>query len=109
MRVFLDLIVRKRRSQFLIEIGDSFSDLVLEKQGFIKTRVITALELKKNEVNALQSRLEKKTGKKILMTRRVNPAIIGGVIVHLGNQVIDMSIRHQMSILRDRLLDIKVH
>jgi F-type H+-transporting ATPase subunit delta len=109
MRIFLDLIVRKRRSQFLIDIADSFSDLMLENQGIIKTRVISALELSKDEVKGLQSKLEKKTGKKILMTRRVNPAIIGGVIVHLGNQVIDMSIKYQLMLLRDSLLEVKVH
>lgn len=105
----LDLIVRKRRSQFIVEIADEFQDLVLESQGIIKTRVISAVALKDKEISELKKRLEKKTGKQIQMTRNVKPEILGGMIVYLGNQIIDKSIKYQLSLLRDRLLELKVH
>jgi len=107
--VFLDLIIRKRRSAFLIEICEAFDDLVLEQQGFIKTRVVTAIQLTDEESRKLQDKLEKKTGKKILMTRKVRPEIMGGMIVQLGDKVLDKSIRHEMRLLRDRLMELKVH
>jgi F-type H+-transporting ATPase subunit delta len=106
---FLDLIVRKRRSRFIVEIADEFQDLVLESQGIIKTCVISAVALKDKEISELKKRLEKKTGKQIQMIRKVKPEILGGMIVHLGNQVIDKSIKYQLSLLRDRLLELKVH
>jgi F-type H+-transporting ATPase subunit delta len=105
----LDLIVRKRRSQFIVEIADEFQDLVLESQGIIKTRVISAVALKDKEISELKKRLEKKTGKRIQMAYYVKPEILGGMIVHLGNQIIDKSIKYQLSLLRDRLLELKVH
>jgi F-type H+-transporting ATPase subunit delta len=108
-REFLELIVRKRRSQYLIEIAEEFNDLVLEKQGYIKTRVESAIPLTEEETKALEKKLAAKTGKKILMNRIVKPDLLGGVIVHLGNQVIDKSIRHDLMLLRDRLLELKVH
>lgn len=109
VREFLELIVRKRRSQYMVDIADAFNDLVLENQGYIKTRVETAIALSNKEAKALEAKLAKKTGKKILMNRFVKPEILGGVIVHLGNQVIDKSIRHDLMLLRDRLLELKVH
>mgnify|MGYP006303332873 CR=1 FL=1 len=106
---FLEIIIAKRRSQFLVEIAEAFNDLVLDSQGFLKTRVETAIELTEKEAKALQEKLEMKTGKKILMSKAVKPQILGGMIVYLGSQIIDKSIRHDLSILRDRLLDLKVH
>ncbi|NIP43779.1 MAG: F0F1 ATP synthase subunit delta [candidate division Zixibacteria bacterium] len=109
VRKFLELIVEKRRSMFLVEIAEAFNDLVLESQGYLKTRVESAIELTSQESEALQKKLEEKTGKKILMTTAVKPQILGGVIVHLGSQIIDKSIQHDLRILRDRLLELKVH
>lgn len=106
---FLELIIRKRRSHYIVEIADEFQDLVLESQGIIKTRVISAVVLKDKEISELTKRLEKKTGKRIQMTRNVKPEILGGMIVHLGNQIIDKSLKYQLSLLRDRLLELKVH
>lgn len=105
----LDLVVRKRRSQYIVEISEAFQDLVLENRGIIKTRVVAAVPVTDKEVSELKSRLEKKTGKKVLMTIKIDPKILGGMIVHLGNQVIDKSIRYQLRLLRDRLLELKVH
>lgn len=106
---FIDFIIEKRRSKYMIEIAEAFNDLVLESQGFLKTRVETAIELTEEETRALQKKLEQKTGKKILMSKFVRPQILGGMIVYLGSQIIDKSIRHDLQILRDRLLDVKVH
>ena len=105
----LELIMRKRRSQYIVEITEEYQDLVLESQGIIKTRVISAVALKDKEISELKKRLERKTGKQIQLTHQVRPEILGGMIVHLGNQVIDNSIKYQLSILRDRLLELKVH
>ena len=109
VKVFLDLVVRKRRSQYLIDICEAFNDLVLEKQGYVKTKVTTAIKLSDKEIKALQAKLEKKTGKQVLMTTRVQPEILGGVIVQLGNQVIDNSVKHELRLLRDKLLELKVN
>ncbi len=106
---FLDIVVRKRRSMFLVEICDAFENLVLKHRGYVKTFVDTAIKLTEEEKKKLQQKLETKTGKKILMTARVRPEILGGVIVQLGDQVIDNSIRHEMRVLRDRLMETKVH
>ena len=106
---FLDLIIGKRRSAHLVEIAEKFNDLVLDSRGFVKTRVVTAVPLGDKEAEALKQKLEKKTGKKILMTKKVDPAILGGVIVYLGNQVIDKSIKYQLALLREKLHDLKVN
>jgi len=109
VEMFIELIVRKRRSRFLIEIAEAFNDLVLESKGVVKTHIESAVALSEKERTALKAKLEKKTGKKILIDYRVRPEILGGVIVHLDHQVIDNSVRHQLLLLRDRLLELKVH
>jgi len=65
---------------------------------------VTAVPLSRREKELIQSRLEKLTGKEILLRDRVDPGIIGGVVVYVNGDVIDGSIRAQLAELRAALL-----
>jgi len=107
--LFLELLLEKHRTEILPDIADEFEKLMEDHLGLIKARLITATHLD-NEVKAqLIAKLEKKTGKKIEIKHKIDKSIIGGIIVYLHNQVIDRSIRHQLQVLRDNLLKVKVH
>jgi len=106
---FLTLVVAKRRNPYIHEIAEAFEELVLDHNGFVKSQIITAVTLSRGETDKMQEKLEAKSGKKVMIVTKVDPSIIGGVIVILGDQIIDKSIRHQLELLRDQLKALKVH
>ncbi|MGB7062262.1 MAG: F0F1 ATP synthase subunit delta, partial [Candidatus Zixiibacteriota bacterium] len=57
----------------------------------------------------IQEELEKNTGKKVEMKLEVDPSLIGGIVVILGDKIIDRSIRHQLSQLKDQMSALKVY
>jgi F-type H+-transporting ATPase subunit delta len=83
--------------------------LVKEDQGILQARVITARALDPVFKNRLKEELEKSTNKKIEMILKIDPQIIGGIIVILGNKIIDRSIRHQLDELKEEMLALTVH
>jgi len=106
---FLMLVVTKHRDQHIHDIAEEFEEIVLDHKGFVKTQVITAVEITEDEKNRLKDKLEKKSNKKVLIKTRVDEAIIGGVIVVLGDKIIDKSIRYQLQLLNAQLRALKVH
>ncbi len=106
---FILLVVSKHRNSYLHNIAEEFESLVLQHKGFVKTRVVTAVPILESEKKALVSKLETKTAKKIMLVTVVDPSIIGGVVVFLGDQIIDKSIRHQLDSLKNELQAVKVH
>jgi F-type H+-transporting ATPase subunit delta len=106
---FLLLLLEKHRLSYFFAICEEFEKFLKEEEGIIPAEIITALPLEKIEKDKLKEKLEKKTGKRIEMLLKVEPEIIGGMIVKLREQIIDQSIRHQLVRLRDDLLSLKVH
>lgn len=105
---FLLVLVNKHRIGYLHEIIGAFRLLVAEARGIQITRVITAKALSDADRADLQARLAVRTGKTIEIEERVDPTILGGVIVILGDQIIDGSVRHGLSMLKEELMKLKV-
>jgi F-type H+-transporting ATPase subunit delta len=106
---FLLHVVSKRRYPYLHGIAEAFEALVLEHNGFVKTKVVTAVPISEKHKETLIRKLEAKSGRKVMLRTEVDPSIIGGVVVFLGDQIIDSSIRHQLEVLKDQLQAVKVH
>lgn len=106
---FLLLMVAKHRVQHLGPTADCFESLVDEEWGILKARIITAVPLGEDSKPQLKDRLEKLSGKQIILVPEVDPRVVGGIIVILKDQIIDMSIRFQLERLREDLLAVRVH
>jgi F-type H+-transporting ATPase subunit delta len=106
---FLILVLDKHRIQYLLAMAKEYEELVKEDQGILPARIITARELDPVFRNKLKEELEKSTGKKIEMLLKIDPQIIGGMIVILGNKIIDRSIKHQLDELKEDMLALTVH
>lgn len=104
----LQLLVAKHRTSFLVEIATEYENLVLESDSIVKTRLITAVPLRDNEEENINAKLSAMTGKTIRIEVEVDPKIIGGVIAMVGDKIIDRSIRHDLRVLKDKLLELKV-
>jgi F-type H+-transporting ATPase subunit delta len=106
---FITILLRKRRIGHITEIIDLFLDMVDKELGIQEVQVITAIKLSDELRQQLGEKLELITQKKIRMKNRVDPHIIGGVIVNFHNTMIDGSYRSRLSDIREKLLTVKVY
>jgi F-type H+-transporting ATPase subunit delta len=100
---FFHLLLAKGRIEHLADIQTAFQELVEVDQGFVRVRVVTAVPLAEDLERDLVDRLTLLTGKKITLRKRVDPSVIGGVCVSMGDQVIDGTIQTNLTKMRARL------
>jgi len=106
---FLAVLVKKRRAGFMVEIIDEFNRLVEFEKGISRVTVTTAVPLAEVERGNLLATLAEKTGNKIELESKIDPSIIGGMIVIMHDEIVDGSVRHGLDLLEDQLQKIKVH
>jgi len=100
---FLALLVDRRREKYFSDIVDEYVALANESRGVVEANVTSAIELKDEEKSELNSILAKLTGKKVQTIYDVDPAIVGGVIVRIGDKIIDGSIKTRLNTLGEQL------
>jgi len=99
----LTLILLRRRVDQLPRLAREFRRLYNKKMGIVEAIATSAAELDEAELSALRSRLEQMTSAKIELTTAVDPSLLGGVQVRLGDLLIDGSVRGRLEQLRSRL------
>ena len=100
---FLLLLVDKNRVAFLGQIVQTYKTLADEFTGVIRPVIKTAFELDDSQVVAIQSALEKKTGKKVIPQMIVDSSLLGGVITQIGDIAYDNSVKTQLKQIKDIL------
>jgi len=103
LRNFLLVLVDKGRTAQLDEIAREFERLVAEHEGIVSAELTTAIELSDEEANDLLRRIEKSTGRKLEATRKVDPDLIGGIVLQIGSYRLDASVRGRLERLRREL------
>jgi F-type H+-transporting ATPase subunit delta len=98
------LLVRKNRTGLAVEIADQFDRLVEQQKGISRARAVTAVALGDSEREALIQNLRKQTGREIILETEVDPELLGGVVVQIGDRLIDASTRSKLRALRDNLI-----
>jgi F-type H+-transporting ATPase subunit delta len=103
MASLLNLLLRRRRIELLPRIAQEFRRQYNVREGIVEATATSAAELDTNELAALRTRLEQMTGGKVELTTSVDPSLLGGVQVRLGDTLIDGSVRGRLERLRNRL------
>ena len=103
------LIIDKHRENITAKIANRFSELAAELKGVEAGTVITAVKMHDDEFKLLEAKVQKFSGRKITLEREVDPSLIGGIVLWLGNHVIDGSIRYRLDSIRRDLLEVKTH
>jgi F-type H+-transporting ATPase subunit delta len=103
-RNFVLLLLERERVQVLPAIARELRAMVDEKVGRVRATVTSARPLPAEQVAQIQSTLEKATGKKVLLDKAEDPALIGGVVAKLGDTVYDGSVRSQLERMREQIL-----
>jgi F-type H+-transporting ATPase subunit delta len=102
-RRLLDLLVARGRIERLPEVAREFRRLVALREGLTQATITSAAPLTEPEVAALRERLAAMTGGRVDVTLAVDPALLGGVQVRLGDRLIDGSVRGRLERLRSKL------
>ena len=101
---FLLLLVDKRRMQVFVAISAIFAQLANDKLGIAVADVTTTEPLGEAQKAALKEKLERVTGKQISLREHSDPAIIGGVVVRIGDRRIDGSIKGRLDAMTADLM-----
>ena len=101
---FFRLLLRKKRLFELRAIIGEFERLVEAHRGIVRARVTSAIPLGDGELAQLVDALESGMNKKVRVVANVDAAIIGGLVVRIGDRIADKSVRTMLTQLRDQLL-----
>lgn len=102
---FLEFLLEKRRMRFIREISAEYARLADEANGVLRVKVSTAFPLTEDERNRLRAKLAAVTSKKIEMTETPDPRLIGGVVIRIGDRVIDGSVAGGLKKMNEALLE----
>ncbi|HVB33444.1 MAG TPA: ATP synthase F1 subunit delta [Patescibacteria group bacterium] len=103
LRNFLYLVVDHRRVGLLGAIAEAFGEELNLRLGILDAEIAAARDLPDAEKQALVAALERRTGKRVVASYRVEPELIGGVRVRIGSTVLDGSVRSSLDRLRARM------
>ncbi len=99
---FMELLVRKHREFILQEVIDQFFALRDEMRGIMTVDVSSVTPLERSQEDTLTRELNKRTGKTVRLRMKDDPAMKGGLIVRIGDTVLDASVRRQLERLREQ-------
>ena len=103
IRNFLYVIADHRRTQLIPEILSAFQQVIRQRQGVAEVEVSSAVELSAAQKKDLAKTLERLTGKKIQTKYSLDPALLGGAVVRIGDTIYDGSLRCRLNEMRARL------
>ena len=104
----LVLLVNKGRQAEIINVLEAFLDMVKAESGIIKAVVTSAVPLKEAQLEALKEKLEASTKSKIELETIVDSSIIAGLIVRVGDKVVDASYKGELQTLKKQLSKLKL-
>lgn len=106
---FVDVVIENNRIDELDRILEKFGDIAAEQKGQVKAVVTTAQGLERSEVEQIQVGLRKMLapGQSLILEEKIDPSIISGVVIDIGDKHVDMSVlsrvRKLQQIVRDAI------
>ena len=100
---FLELLAERHRMPVLPRIRRDFDELWAEEKRLLPVSVTSAVELDDKLVKEIGERIQEQTGQEVDLTSKVDPYVLGGLVVRVGNMVLDASVRNRLEQLRKQV------
>jgi F-type H+-transporting ATPase subunit delta len=97
---FLQLLIEKHRMPVIFRIRSVLDDLWERENRLLPVRITSAVELDEGTVRQLGDRISEQTGRQVELSASVEPDLLGGIVVRVGNSVLDASVRNRLQQLR---------
>jgi ATP synthase F1 delta subunit len=97
---FLELLIEKHRMPLIFRIRRQFDDLWKRERRKLDVTVTSAVELDPDVVREVGDAIEERTGRSVELNSKVEEGILGGLVLQVGNMVLDASIRNRLEKLR---------
>jgi ATP synthase F1 delta subunit len=97
---FLELLIEKHRMPLLFRIRGQYEELWQEENRLLPVRVTSAIELDEKTIERIKDRIGEQTNEQIELTTEVDPDILGGIVLRVGNSILDASIRNRLEQVR---------
>ena len=104
VRNFLLLVGEKGRAGELERIHREFEALVAAEEKILDVELTTAFELSEDDARSILGQIEQASGRRVRATRRVDPRLIGGIVLQAGSRRVDASVRGRLDRLRRELV-----
>jgi F-type H+-transporting ATPase subunit delta len=100
---FLKLLIEKHRMPVVFRVRAEFEKLWEEENRLLPVTITSAVELPKSTVKQIGDRISEQTDRKVDLSATVDPDILGGIVVRVGNSVLDASIRNRLENFRKQV------
>jgi ATP synthase F1 delta subunit len=97
---FLGLLIENHRMPVIFRIRQQFEHLWQEENRMLPVEITSAIELDQATTEELGRKIGERAGRKVALAARVDPDILGGIVLRVGNSILDASIRNRLEQLR---------
>jgi len=103
---FFKLLVRNRRLFAVQDIVRAFKALAAEARGEMQAEVTSAVALNDAQLDELRSTLKGSVGKDVTLDTKIDPSLLGGLVVKIGSRMIDSSLKTKIATLKTRMKEV---
>lgn len=97
---FLEALLERHRMPVIFRIRDEYVRLWDAENQLLPVEVTSAVDLDDATVKSIGERIGEQTGQRVELTSKVDPSILGGIVLRVGNSILDASIKHRLDQLR---------
>ncbi|MBX3232898.1 MAG: ATP synthase F1 subunit delta [Labilithrix sp.] len=98
------MLLDRRRVQAIVPIAQRLKEMADDKRGVVRAEVLTAMPLPEEYFTQLQQQLERVTGRRIALDRKLDPTLICGVVARVGDTIYDGSLMSRLRQIKDSML-----
>jgi F-type H+-transporting ATPase subunit delta len=100
---FLELLAEKHRMPVIFRVRHAFDEMWADANRLLEASVTSAVELDEKIVKQIGEQIEKQTGRRVDLTSRVDPDVLGGLVIQVGNTIMDATVRGRLERLRKQV------
>ena len=100
---FLEALIERHRMPAIFRIRNRFDEMWEDENHLLPVQVTSAIELDEKTISSIGERIGEQTGLKVELSSQIDPDILGGIVLRVGNFILDASIRNRLNQLRKQV------